>query len=58
MKFEQYVEQCIDVIKKHTDKLGVLEMEEAWKSIENAPAFCGRVWIEDILDQAYNNKMK
>ena len=51
-KFEEYVEQIDKLIKDHTKKLHVSELDAIVESIENSPAGTGRMdfWLEDIAD--------
>ena len=51
-KFEEYVEQVDKLIKDHTKKLHVSELDAIVESIENSPAGTGRMdfWLEDISD--------
>lgn len=55
--FEKYVDECVKVLEKHTESLGVTAVQEVWKDIENAPAFTGKLWLEDILDKTYKEKV-
>lgn len=55
--FEKYVDECVKVLEKHTESLGVTAIQEVWKEIENAPAFTGKLWLEDILDKTYKEKV-
>ena len=59
-KFEEYVEQIDKLIKDHTKKLHVSELDAIVESIENSPAGTGRMdfWLEDIVDsEAISRKM-
>ena len=51
-KFEEYVEQVDKLIKDHTKKLHVSELDAIVESIENSPAGTGKMdfWLEDIVD--------
>ena len=51
-KFEEYVEQIDKLIKDHTKKLHVSELDAIVESIEDSPAGTGRMdfWLEDIAD--------
>ena len=51
-KFEEYVEPVDKLIKDHTKKLHVSELDAIVESIENSPAGTGRMdfWLEDIAD--------
>lgn len=55
--FEKYVDECVKVLEKHTESLGVNAIQEVWQDIENAPAFTGKLWLEDILDKTYKEKV-
>ena len=58
MVHEKYVKDCMKLIEQHTESLHTVELTEAWNTIEDAPAFTGKVWIEDVLDGVYNKKVK
>ena len=51
-KFEEYVEQIDKLIKDHTKKLHVSELDAIVESIEDSPAKTGKMdfWLEDIVD--------
>ena len=51
-KFEEYVEQIDKLIKDHTKKLHVSELDAIVESIEDSPAGTGKLdfWLEDIAD--------
>ena len=51
-KFEEYVDQVNTLIKDHTKKLHITELDLIAESIENSPAGTGRMdfWLEDIVD--------
>ena len=51
-KFEEYVEQIDKLIKDHTKKLHISELDAIVESIEDSPAGTGRLdfWLEDIVD--------
>ena len=51
-KFEEYVEQVDKLIKDHTKKLHVSELDLICESIEDSPAGTGKMdfWLEDIAD--------
>ena len=55
--FEKYVDECVKVLEKHTESLRVNAIQEVWQDIENAPAFTGKLWLEDILDKTYKEKV-
>ena len=50
-KFEEYVEQIDKLIKDHTKKLHVSELDQIVESIEDSPAGTGKMdfWLEDIV---------
>jgi len=59
-KFEEYVEQIDKLIKDHTKKLHVSELDAIVESIEDSPAGTGKMdfWLEDIVDnEASSRKM-
>ena len=59
-KFEEYVEQVDKLIKDHTKKLHVSELDAIVESIEDSPAGTGKMdfWLEDIVDnEASSRKM-
>ena len=59
-KFEEYVEQVDKLIKDHTKKLHVSELDAIVESIEDSPAGTGKMdfWLEDIVDgEAASRKM-
>ena len=51
-KFEEYVDQVNTLIKEHTKKLHISELETIVESIEDSPTGTGRMdfWLEDIVD--------
>ena len=51
-KFEEYVEQVDKLIKDHTKKLQISELDAIVESIEDSPAGTGKMdfWLEDIVD--------
>ena len=51
-KFEEYVEQVDKLIKDHTKKLHVSELDAIVESIEDSPAGTGKMdfLLEDIVD--------
>ena len=51
-KFEEYVEQVDKLIKDHTKKLHISELDLIVESIEDSPAGTGKMdfWLEDIAD--------
>ena len=59
-KFEEFVEQVDKLIKDHTKKLHVSELDAIVDSIEDSPAGTGKMdfWLEDIVDsEAISRKM-
>ena len=59
-KFEEYVEQVDKLIKDHTKKLHVSELDAIVESIEDSPAGTGKMdfWLEDIVDnESVSRKM-
>ena len=57
-KFEEYVDQVNSLIKDHTKKLHISELETIVESIEDSPAGTGRLdfWLEDIVDSELNTR--
>ena len=53
MVYEQYVNDVISIVEQHTKDMSAKDLKEAHSTIEDAPAFTGKVWIEDILYQIY-----
>ena len=51
-KFEEYVDQVDKLIKDHTRKIHIAELEQICDSIEDSPAGTGKMdfWLEDIVD--------
>ena len=58
MLYEKYVKDMIKVIETETEKIGASDLKEAFETIESAPAFTGKLWLEDTLDKVYNKKFK
>jgi hypothetical protein len=58
MTYKQYVANCMEVLENHTENLSSVELTGAWKTIEDAPAFTGKIWIEDTLDRIYRKKLQ
>ena len=59
-KFEEYVEQVDKLIKDHTKKLHISELDAIVESIEDSPAGTGKMdfWLEDIVDnESVSRKM-
>lgn len=57
MVYEKYVKECVKLLEQHTESLHLTDLTEAWDTIEDAPAFTGKVWVEDVLDVVYNKKV-
>ena len=57
-KFEEYVDQVNTLIKDHTKKLHISELETIVESIEDSPAGTGKMdfWLEDIVDSELNTR--
>jgi hypothetical protein len=57
-KFEEYVDQVNSLIKDHTKKLHISELETIVESIEDSPAGTGKMdfWLEDIVDSELNTR--
>ena len=57
-KFEEYVEQIDKLIKDHTKKLHVSELDAIVESIEDSPAGTGKMdfWLEDIVDSELTSR--
>ena len=51
-KFEKYAEDINNLIKEHTKKLHITELDQIEDSIEESPIGTGRMdfWLEDIVD--------
>ena len=51
-KFEKYAEAINNLIKEHTKKLHITELDQIVDSIEESPIGTGRMdfWLEDIVD--------
>ena len=51
-KFEEYVEQVDKLIRDHTKKIHIAELDLIVESIEDSPVGTGRMdfWLEDIVD--------
>jgi hypothetical protein len=58
MIYSKYVKDMVKLIETETERLGHTEVKEAYETIEDAPAFTGKVWIEDILDKVYTEKFQ
>ena len=51
-KFEQYAEDINNLIKEHTKKIHITELDQIVESIEYSPVGTGRMdfWLEDMVD--------
>ncbi len=49
-RFESYVTTVANLIKTYTKNLPVVDLEEIDKAIEDSPAGCGKLWLEDFFD--------
>ena len=51
-KFEKYAEDINNLIKEHTKKLHITELDQIVDSIEESSIGTGRMdfWLEDIVD--------
>ena len=51
-KFEKYAEDINNLIKEHTKKLHITELDKIVNSIEESHIGTGRMdfWLEDIVD--------
>ena len=58
MLYTKYVQDMIKVIETETEKIGAQDLKEAFETIESAPAFTGKLWLEDTLDKVYTKKFK
>ena len=58
MLYSKYVKDMTDLIEKQTEKLSPKDIKEAYETIESAPAFTGKIWLEDTLDKVYTTKFK
>ena len=57
-KFEEYVDQVDKLIKDHTKKIHIAELEQICDSIEDSPAGTGKMdfWLEDIVDNELDTR--
>ena len=57
-KFEEYVDQVDKLIKDHTKKIHIAELDAICESIEDSPAGTGKMdfWLEDIVDNEIANR--
>ena len=51
-KFEEYVKEIDKLIRYHTKKIHIAELDLIVESIEDSPAGTGKMdfWLEDIVD--------
>ena len=51
-KFEEYVKEIDKIIRDHTKKIHIAELDLIVESIEDSPAGTGKMdfWLEDIVD--------
>jgi len=55
MTFTQYVDHIDNMIKDYTKQLPRETLRAIEQTIEDAEANCGKVWLEDYIDQECNN---
>ena len=57
-KFEEYVDQVDKLIKDHTKKIHIAELDKICESIEDSPAGTGKMdfWLEDIDDSELSSR--
>ncbi len=53
MTFVEYVEKVDQLIVEYTQKLSKETLEEIEKTIEDAHVNCGKVWLEDYVDEEH-----
>ena len=53
MTFIEYVEKVDHLIVEYTQKLSKETLDEIEKTIEDADANCGKIWLEDYIDEEY-----
>ena len=49
-KFEKYATDIEKMISDYTKGLSADEIHEIEDSIEESPAGCGKLWLEDFID--------
>jgi hypothetical protein len=54
MKFEDYVTKVEQLIIDYTKELGGDELGQIHESIEESDAGCGKIWLEDFVDDIIN----
>ena len=54
MTFTQYVDHIDNMIKDYTKQLPRETLRAIEQTIEDAEANCGKVWLEDYIDQECN----
>ena len=57
-KFEEYVKEIDKLIRDHTKKIHIAELEQICDSIEDSPAGTGKMdfWLEDIVDNELDTR--
>ena len=57
-KFEEYVKEIDKIIRDHTKKIHIAELEQICDSIEDSPAGTGKMdfWLEDIVDNELDTR--
>jgi len=53
MTFNEYVEAIDQLIVEYTKNLSKKTLVEIEKTIEDADANCGKIWLEDYIDEEY-----
>ena len=56
MIFTEYVNNIDKMIKDYTKQLPKETLLIIEQSIEEAEAGCGKIWLEDYIDQEFYNK--
>ncbi len=54
MKFEEYVTKVEQLVIDYTIGLGGEELGQIHESIEESDAGCGKIWLEDFVDDVVN----
>tara|TARA_Y100001949_G_C15945164_1_gene312104 strand:- start:200 stop:367 length:168 start_codon:yes stop_codon:yes gene_type:complete len=54
MTFTEYVDYIDTMIKDYTKQIPQEILENIEQTIEHAEAGCGKIWLEDYIDQEYN----
>ena len=55
-RFEEYVTDVENLIRKYTKDLPVPILEEINETIEDSPVGCGKLWLEDFVDYEKTTK--